>query len=588
MSGYKDLSEYGVIGNTHSAALISRDASVDWLCLPRFDSPSVFASILDSTKGGRFQIKPTGQYTSDFEYQKDTNILITTFKTNHGQVRVVDFMPVHIDENGKFHVHDELHRIVEGVKGEVGLEVIFEPRLNYATSETKIEKTQFGLLASNGESKLSLSKEVQENKFKIIQGKRTTFVLSWNSNPQPILEFLSGKRLAETTSYWRSIVEKMDYDGQWKQEVKRSFLILHLLFYSPTGALLAAATTSLPEKIGGPRNWDYRFSWPRDSAFTLQALFALGDYDEALEYFSWLADVCIECGINLEVLYGIDKKSDLTEKELSHLEGYQESSPVRIGNAAEKQLQLDIFGEVLDAAYIFHREGGEITEEVWRLLGSLVEATCENWQKPDQGFWEYRSKAQHHLSAKLFSWVAVDRGIKIASERNFSSGKLSKWKKTRSEIKTAIEKNLYNKKVGAFTQHYETEALDATALLMPLVGFIQASDPIMLSTIEKISEQLEENNFLHRYLPEKTSDGLEGSEGAFLAVNFWLIQNLILLNRVDDAKKMFGRILKAASPLGIFSEMIDPRTGKMMGNLPQALTHIEVILTAYYLDGSRL
>lgn len=585
MSTYKDLSRYGVVGNTHTAALISDEASVDWLCLPRFDSPSTFASILDSKKGGGFQIKPTEKYTSTIEYQKDTNIVVTTFETKNGRAKIIDFMPVHIDEDGQFHVHDELHRIVEGVEGKVKMEVIFEPRLNYATSKTRIEKNDFGVVASNGKSKLSLSKDVQENIFKVTRGKRTTFVLSWNSDPQPVSKFVSGKRLGETITYWKSVVAKINYAGQWRQEVKRSFLLLHLLFYSPSGALLAAATTSLPEKIGGPRNWDYRFSWPRDSAFTLQALFSLGDYDEALEYFSWLADVCIKCGVDLEVIYGIDKKSNLTEKELGHLEGYQKSSPVRIGNAAQKQLQLDIFGEVVDAAYIFHREGGEITDKIWRLLESLVDAACENWQRADQGFWESRANSQHYLSAKLFSWVAVDRGIKIASERGFSSEKLFQWRKTRNDIKSAIEENLYNKKVGAFTQHYETEALDATALLMPLVGFIQASDPRMLSTIEQISKNLEENNFIHRYLPEKTSDGLSGGEGAFLAVNFWLIQNLVLLNKVDDAKKMFKRILKTASPLGIFSEMIDPKTGKMMGNLPQALTHIEVILTAYYLDG---
>ena len=588
MSEYKNLSEYGVIGNTHSAALISKDASIDWLCLPRFDSPSVFASILDTKRGGHFQIKPTNGFSSTFEYQEDTNILITNFKTTTGEVRVIDFMPVHIDPDGKFHVHDELHRIVEGVKGEVELDIIFEPKLEYAFGKTKIEKNEFGVIANNGDSKLSLSKDIPETKFKIIRGKRATFVLSWNNDPQPISEFDSGKRLAETNNYWKGVAEKMEYDGQWKSEVKRSFLLLHLLFYSPSGALLAAATTSLPEKIGGPRNWDYRFSWPRDSAFTLQALFALGDYDEALEYFSWLADVCIECGINMEVLYGIDKKSNLAEKELKHLEGYKKSSPVRIGNAAEKQLQLDIFGEVLNAAYIFHQKGGEITDKIWKLLESLADAASENWQKADQGFWESRSKAQHHLSAKLFSWVAMDRGIKIASERQFSPEKLSQWKKARSEIKSAVEKNLYNKKIGAFTQHYETEEMDATALLMPLVGFLPANDPRMLSTIEQISKKLEENNFIHRYLPEKTSDGLAGSEGAFLAVNFWLIQNFILLDRIDDARKMYERILKAASPLGVFSEMINPKTGAMLGNLPQALTHIEVILTAYYLDGSRL
>lgn len=585
MSGYKKISEYGVIGNTHTAALISNEASVDWLCLPRFDAPSAFASILDRQKGGLFQIRPTSKYTSSFEYQKDTNILVTTFETEEGQAKIIDFMPVHIDEGGEFHVHDELHRIIEVVSGTMEMKVIFEPQLNYARGKTKIEETPDGLLVSNGSDKLFLSTSNTAKRLFLEKGQRATFVLAWNSKPKTINQFVSGKRLAETTKYWRGVVSKIKYSGEWKEEVKRSFLILHLLFYSPSGALVAAATTSIPEKIGGPRNWDYRYSWIRDASLTLQALFAVGDYTEALEYFSWLADTCVECGITLEVLYGVSKDSYLDEKELDHFEGYRKSSPVRIGNAAVKQLQLDIFGEVLDAAYIFHREGGEITSHIWKLLESLVDATCKNWHRPDQGFWEYRSGPYHFLSSKLFSWVALDRGIKIAQERKFSSQKLENWNKVRKEIKSEILSKGFNKNRRTFTQHYETEALDATALLMPLVGFIKVSDPKMLSTINAILEKLVENNFLHRYLPEETSDGISGGEGVFLAVNFWLIQNLILLNRIDDAKKMFRRILKTASPLGIFSEMVGPKTGEMLGNLPQALTHIEIILTAYYLDG---
>lgn len=585
MGTYKKLSEYSVVGNTHTLALISNEASIDWLCLPRFDSQSTFASILDSEKGGSFQIKPTKKYESSSKYESETNILVTKFKTSSGEVRITDFMPIHIDKKRKFHVSDDLHRIVECTKGEVELETIFNPKFNYARNETTVNKDQNGFLATDGKGKISLSTDKVDEIFTLKKGEKAIFVLSWDTRPKNVSSFTTSKRLRETRGYWRSVASKINYFGSYRNEVLRSFLILHLLFYSPTGAVVAAGTTSLPEKIGGPRNWDYRFSWVRDASFTLKALFAVGDYTEALEYFSWLSDVCIDCGVNLKVLFGVDKKSVLEENTLGNLEGYKNSKPVRIGNAAQDQLQLDILGEALDAAYIYHQEGGEITPKIWRFLESLTDATCENWRKKDKSIWEVRSGPHHFLVSKLFSWVAVDRGLKIAKSLGKSKSKLEKWEKTKQEIRDEILAKGYNEEVRSFTQHYDTKALDAGVLLMPLVGFIKINDPKMLSTIDAITANLEENNFLHRYRPEKTSDGIAGGEGAFLAVNFWLIQNLILLNRVEDAKRMFERILKTASPSGIFSEMVDPKTGEMLGNLPQALTHIEVILTAYYLDG---
>ncbi len=582
---YKKLSQYGVIGNTHTAALISDEASIDWLCLPQFDSPSLFASILDYQKGGEFQIKPTGKYTSTFKYEEGTNILVTTFETASGVVSVTDFMPVHLDIGAKFHVSDEIHRIVECTKGKVEFEVVFNPKLNYARNKTTITRTNFGVLATDGKDKISVSSNITSSKFSLKNGDRAVFVLAWNHKPKKLSSFTTDKRLRETRGYWKSIGKKLSYKGQWRKEVLRSFLILHLLFYSPTGAIIAAATSSLPEKIGGPRNWDYRFSWVRDAAFTLQALFAVGDYTEVLEYFSWLSNICAGCAPALDVVYGISRGSDLTEKTLKHLEGYKKSAPVRVGNEAALQLQLDIFGEVLDAAYIFHREGGEIPLGTWQFLERVVDFAYKNWQKPDKSFWEVRSGPHHFLVSKLFSWVALDRGIKIATSLGYAQDKLDNWIKIKNQIREEILNKGYKKEVNSFTQHYDTKALDASALLMPLVGFIKVTDPKMISTIDAITSNLEENNFIHRYLPEKTPDGLPGNEGVFLAVNFWLIQNLILLNRTNEAKKMFNRILKTSSPLGIFSEMIDPKTGEMLGNLPQALTHIEVILTAYYLDG---
>ena len=585
MAGYKKLSEYGVIGNTHTTALISNEASIDFLCMPRFDSPSTFASILDSKKGGKFQIRPTEIYKSQSKYEENTNILVTTFKTAGGEIRITDFMPVHLDEGDKFHVSDELHRIVECTKGKAEIEIIFAPKFNYARNNTKVSKTNFGFLATDGTVKIGISTKVTDRRFVVSKGEKIIFVLSWNSRPKQTSSLVTYKRLRETRGYWRGVVNKINYSGQWRDEVTRSFLILHLLFYSPTGTIVAAATTSIPEKIGGPRNWDYRFSWVRDASFTLQALFAVGDYTEALEYFSWLSTVCEKCGIDLKVLFGVSVESKLDEEELTHFEGYRGSKPVRIGNAAEEQLQLDIFGEILDAAYIFHQKGGQITPTIWQLIESLVEAVHRNWEKKDKSIWEVRSEPQHFVISKVFSWVAIDRGIKIAQSLNYASEKIERWERTKEEIKADVMSKGYNDKVGSFTQHYDTEALDAASLLMPLVGFIPIDDPKMLSTIDAITNKLEENNFLHRYIPEEAPDGVGGDEGTFLAVNFWLVQDLILLNRLDDAKKMYERLLKTGSPLGIFSEMFDPKTGEMLGNLPQALTHIEVILTAYYLDG---
>ena len=587
MSKYKKLSEYGVIGNTHTAALISNDASVDWLCTPRFDSPSIFASILDSEKGGKFHIKPIEKYESNFQYEENTNILVTTFNTKGGRIKITDFMPVHIDKGGNFHVSDELHRIVECESGEVEIEVIFNPIFNYAKNKPTITKTSFGLFATDGVNKVSLSTNSTVENFLISKGDKFIYVLSWNDKPKEITNFVTSKRLGETREYWQSVVNKINYSGKWRDEVRRSFLILHLLMYSPTGAIVAATTTSLPERIKGPRNWDYRYSWVRDATFTLKAFFAVGDYTEALEYFGWLSDICEGCGIDLKVMYGISKKSNLTEETLEYFEGYKQSNPVRTGNAAEKQLQLDILGEVVDAAFIYHTYGGEITPQIWKFVKSLVNAARDNWKRKDKSIWEVRSEPHNFLISKVFCWVALDRGIRMAESLGFGSDELSTWRKTRDEVKKDVLAKGFNSEVGSFTQHYDTKALDASTLLLPLVGFITVDDPKMLTTIDAITSKLRENNFLHRYLPEKTSDGLEGGEGVFLAVNFWLIQNLVLLDRKEEAEKMYERLLKTSSPLGIFSEMVDSKTGEMLGNLPQALTHIEVILTAYYLDSSK-
>ncbi|MFC1955571.1 glycoside hydrolase family 15 protein [Chloroflexota bacterium] len=584
---YKPISDYGIIGNMVSAALVARDGSIDWCCLPRFDSPSIFAAILDDRKGGRFGIEPRSHFESSQFYLNDTNVSQTVFQTETGTVMLTDFMPCYRRSDGKLVRFNEIHRIAECTHGEVALKVTFQPKPEYATVDPSLDITKYGVVVTGGGTHVSLSSSVPFKALgdrataavKLRQGEKAAFMLRHDSD-----RLLTGiinnslNKLARTKAYWQQQTEESVFSGPYRDYIVRSYLALHLLVYSPTGAIVAAPTTSLPEKIGGERNWDYRYTWLRDASLTLNAFSSLGHKEEAIGFMKWLLSVCGKCGPKTQILYNIDFGDPLDEKTLDHLEGYRKSRPVRIGNAAYGQRQLDIFGEVLEAAYNYVKIGGYIGNKDWQLLETFVDAACELWPEPDSGIWEVRGGLFHFVHSKVMCWVAVDRGIRLAESLGRTE-KVSYWRKAAEEIHNDIINKGWNPLKDAFTQHYDTEALDASALLMPLFGFLPISDERVRSTINHVVKELSWKGLLRRYRTDKTDDGLKGSEGAFLWCSFWLVRNLIRLGKIEGAVELYERLLGYGNHLGLLSEMVDPVSGEALGNFPQALTHLAVIIT---------
>jgi GH15 family glucan-1,4-alpha-glucosidase len=411
------------------------------------------------------------------------------------------------------------------------------------------------------------------------QGETLPLVLRYGeAAPQAPETYLSAEKLKRTEDYWKGLARACTYRGPWREMVERSYLALHLLLYAPTGAIVAAPTTSLPEEIGGERNWDYRFTWLRDSSFVLNAFFSLGHAEEAEGFMNWLSTLCDRCGATAQILYAVDFEQNLQEEVLSHLSGYRGSRPVRIGNGAYRQLQLDVFGEVLSSAYMYLTQGGEISPRIWGLLESFVEAAAENWRRPDSGIWEVRSGPYHFVHSKVMCWVALDRGIRIAARLGYG-GDLERWRRIAEEIRQDILTRGWKEQKQAFTQHYESEALDASNLLMPLFGFLPATDERMKSTIERSMAELTWRGLVRRYNTEEVDDGLTGGEAAFALCTFWLIRNLIRLGRLSEARALYERMLGYANHLGLFAEMVQPETGELLGNFPQAFTHVAVIIT---------
>jgi GH15 family glucan-1,4-alpha-glucosidase len=597
---YQPIENYGIIGDLHSVALVGMDGSIDWLCLPSFDSPSVFAAILDDEKGGRFKIAPTSDNVTPKQlYWPDTNVLITRFFTPEGVAEVTDYMPIHPSVNG--HGGHQLIRRIKVVRGEMNFRMECSPAFNYARDDHKTEISEGGAFFRSGQVSLGLAADVplkaEGNRavaeFSLREEQMAVFVLrqieAGADSGFSLSEREEEEIFMQTVEYWRRWLSQCTYQGRWREMVQRSALTLKLLTYEPTGAIVAAPTTSLPEGIGGERNWDYRYTWIRDAAFTLYGLLRIGFTEEAAGFMGWLEDRCYEPKPDglLQLMYGIDGRTDLTEETLDHLEGYRGSRPVRIGNGAYDQLQLDIYGELMDAVYLYNKYGDPIWYELWTHLRGLIDWVCDNWQRKDEGIWEVRSGRQHSVYSKLMCWVAIDRGLRLADKRSFPADR-ERWLKVRDEIYEEIMEKGWSPERKAFVQSYGGDTLDASSLIMPLVFFVAPKGPRMLSTLDAINrppndDGLVSNGLVFRYDVEKSADGLMGEEGTFNLCTFWLVEALTRAGRLEEARLIFEQMLGYANHLGLYAEEIGP-SGEALGNFPQAFTHLTLISAAYNLD----
>jgi pentatricopeptide repeat protein len=597
---YQPIENYGIIGDLHSVALVGLDGSIDWLCLPHFDSPSVFAAILDDEKGGRFKIAPTSDgVTRKQLYWPDTNVLVTRFFSPDGVAEITDYMPIDASANGRG--HHQLIRRVEVVRGEINFQLECSPAFNFARDGHETEISAEGASFHSPQLSLGLAASVPLKRrsdgvvaeFTLREEQMAVFVLR-QIEPGDDCGVCFSKREEEelfmqTVEYWRRWLSKSTYTGRWREMVHRSALTLKLLTYEPTGAIVAAPTTSLPEGIGGERNWDYRYTWIRDAAFTLYGLLRIGFTEEAEAFMGWLEDRCYKPKPDglLQLMYGIDGRADLTEEILDHLEGYRGSRPVRIGNGAYDQLQLDIYGELMDAVYLYNKYGDPIWYELWTHLRGLIDWVCDNWQRKDEGIWEVRSGQQHSVYSKLMCWVALDRALRLADKRSFPADR-ERWLKVRDEIYEEIMEKGWSPERKAFVQSYGGDTLDASSLIMPLVFFVAPKGPRMLSTLDAINRPpkdngLVSNGLVFRYDVQKSADGLMGEEGTFNLCTFWLVEALTRAGRLEEARLIFEQMLSYANHLGLYAEEIGP-SGEALGNFPQAFTHLTLISAAFNLD----
>ena len=601
---YLPIEDYALIGNMHTAALVGRNGSIDWLCWPTFDAPSVFGRILDDQKGGFFQIEPVHEVRTRRQmYWPETNVLITRFMAADGVAEVVDFMPVGLDPDE--HGYHHLIRHVEVIRGEMPLRVTCEPAFNYARDEHKTHVNRHGAVFEAPDETIGLATSVSLKRtkdgvtstFELERGDRVTFALHPLDDGQPCCAPFSPadeqELLDRTLDYWHRWLRQCTYDGRWREEIYRSALVLKLLTYEPTGAIIAAPTTSLPESIGGVRNWDYRYTWIRDAAFTVYAFLRLGFTEEAKDFIQWLeARSHDRDNDTLQIVYGIDGTKNLTERTLDHLDGYCGSRPVRIGNAAADQLQLDIYGELMDAAYLSNKYSEPISHDLWTELRDLINWVCDNWQRKDEGIWEVRSGRRHFVFSKLMCWVALDRGLRLADKRSFPADR-QRWLECRDAIYQDIMDKGWSERRQAFVQHYESDALDASNLIMPLVFFMAPSDPRMIKTLESILRPPSEgglvsDSLVYRYDTEAVDDGLPGYEGTFNMCTFWMVEALTRAGRTDReklhrARLKFEKMLGYANHVGLYAEQTGP-CGEALGNFPQALTHLALISAAYNLD----
>ncbi len=593
----RKIGEHGVIGDLHTTALVASDGTIDWCCLPHFDSPSLFACLLDPEKGGFFTVQPTEEVNGRQMYLPDSNILLTRFLHPEGVGELVDFMPVVKDEPGEHPGSHTIVRRLSVVRGCLKFNVECQPRFNYARDEHRITIVRGDALFEGDGMMVGLQSPVEvvrdgrgaRAEVTLKAGETVHFLLRQvgGDSPEEALDHPPDPEALfhETMAYWRNWISQSTYRGRWREMVHRSALILKLLTYSPTGATVAAPTTSLPEVLGGSRNWDYRFSWIRDSAFTLYGLLRIGFTEEAGRFMEFLNKRILELDEDgaLQPLYGIDGRCDLHEETLDHLAGYRGSKPVRIGNAAAGQLQLDIYGELMDSVYLYNKYGTPIGYDTWTQIERMLNWVVKNWDRPDDGIWEVRGGRHQFVFSKMMCWVALDRALRLAEKRSFPAP-FEKWRKVRDEIYVTVMEKGWNEELGAFTQYFGSDALDASVLLMPLVFFMSPRDPRMLSTLDRIMDNLVSDSLVYRYRSDKAaSEGVEGTECTFSLCTFWLVEALTRAGRLGEARLMFEKMLSYANPVGLFAEQISP-TGEQLGNFPQAFTHMALISAAFNLD----
>jgi GH15 family glucan-1,4-alpha-glucosidase len=581
------VEEYALLGDTHTAALVGRNGSIDWLCLPRFDSGACFAALLGGEEHGFWRIAPAGGHQrADRRYRGDTLVLETEFRTADGVVRLVDCMPRRSD-------HASVVRVVEGVSGRVAMRMDLVIRFDYGWVVPWMARAGDHLHGVAGPDSVCLATPVQtrgENlrtvaEFTVSPGERVPFVLSWHS------QFAEGscggdalRAVAATESWWRQWSGRCSYQGPSRDAVVRSLITLKALSYEPTGGIVAAATTSLPEQIGGARNWDYRYCWLRDAAFTLQAMLRASYGEEARAWRDWLLRVVAGDPAQLQIMYGPAGERRLTELELDWLPGYEGSRPVRTGNAASAQMQLDVYGEVMDALHQARLAGMTPDPTAWALQRVLVEHVERHWTEPDEGIWEVRSGRRHFTHSKVMAWVAIDRGVQ-AVERFGLDGPAGRWRKLRSQMHEEICQRAVDPGRGCFVRAYGSTELDASLLLLPLVGFLPAGDERVMSTVKAVQDELCEDGFVRRYRTDEqgAADGLPGGEGAFLACSFWLVDNLALAGRGEEARRLFERLVGLRNDVGLLAEEYDPARRRLVGNFPQAFSHVGLVNSAFNL-----